>query len=83
MLDALRQKAERENIGIIIVGGTPNDAHFLGAASRNDLLFVSTTSKSKKLGKVMERLYDLANDFLEAVDAGKAKEEDRNERESS
>ena len=58
MLDALRHKAEHENIGIIIVGGTPKEAHFLGAASRNDLLFVSTSSKSPKLNKVMQRLYD-------------------------
>ena len=27
----------------------------------------------------MQRLYDLANDFLEAVNAGQAKEEDRDE----
>lgn len=79
MLEALRHKAEHENIGIIIVGGTPKEAHFLGAASRNDLLFVSTSSKSPKLNKVMQRLYDLANDFLEAVNAGQAKEEDRDE----
>lgn len=83
MLEALQRKAEHENIGIIIVGGTPKESHFLGAASRNDLLFVSTTSKSTKLDKVMQRLYDLANDFLEAVNAGQAKEEDRDEQEDA
>ncbi len=68
----LRNAQPSNGEGIIIVGRDIDKSLFIGAAAGNNWLLVSADKKGKAMGDVINRLLDLASDFLDAAEAKKS-----------